>query len=60
MVKFRFLDYLERNGYLKGVVKEIIYDLGRGVFLVIVSFRDLYRYKFRKEIFIVTEGMYIG
>lgn len=60
VVKFRFFDYFERNGYFKGVVKEIIYDFGRGVSLVIVSFRDLYRYKQRKEVFIVIEGMYIG
>lgn len=58
--KLRPLDYSERNGYLKGVVKEIIHDPGRGAPLAIVSFRDPYRYKLRKEIFIATEGMYTG
>ena len=27
--KFRRLDYLEKNGYIKGVVKEIVHDPGR-------------------------------
>ena len=58
--KLRPLDYSERNGYLKGVVKEIIHDPGRGAPLAVVSFRDPYRYKLRKEIFIATEGMYTG
>ena len=58
--KLRSLDYSERNGYLKGVVKEIIHDPGRGAPLAKVSFRDPYRYKLRKEIFIATEGMYTG
>ena len=58
--KLRPLDFSERNGYLKGVVKEIIHDPGRGAPLAIVSFRDPYRYKLRKEIFIATEGMYTG
>lgn len=58
--KLRPLDYSERNGYLKGVVKEIIHDPGRGAPLAVVSFRDPYRYRLRKEIFIATEGMYTG
>jgi large subunit ribosomal protein L8e len=27
--KFRPLDYAERNGYIRGIVKEIIHDAGR-------------------------------
>jgi large subunit ribosomal protein L8e len=27
--KFRRLDYLEKNGYIKGIVKEIVHDPGR-------------------------------
>ena len=30
-VKLRRLDYSERHGYVKGVVKDIIHDPGRGV-----------------------------
>ncbi|KAF7572632.1 RplB, Ribosomal protein L2 [Pyrenophora tritici-repentis] len=28
--QFRTLDYAERNGYIRGVVKEIVHDSGRG------------------------------
>jgi large subunit ribosomal protein L8e len=28
--KLRSLDYAERNGYVRGIVKEIIHDPGRG------------------------------
>jgi len=56
----RVQDYAERHGYIKGVVKEIIHDPGRGAPLAVVVFRDPYRYKLRKELFIATEGMYTG
>jgi len=58
--KLRVIDYAERNGYLKGVVKEIIHDPGRGAPLAVVDFRDPYRYKHRKELFLAAEGMYTG
>ena len=45
--KLRPVDYSERNGYIKGVVKDIIHDPGRGAPLAIVHFRDPYRYKVR-------------
>ncbi|KAL7751564.1 60S ribosomal protein L2 [Sorochytrium milnesiophthora] len=56
----RQLDYAERNGYIKGLVREIIHDPGRGAPLAKVIFRDAYKYKQRTEIFIATEGMYTG
>merc|ERR1711974_183791 len=40
--KLRSVDYSERNGYIKGVVKDIIHDPGRGAPLAIVHFRDPY------------------
>merc|ERR1711973_47178 len=58
--KLRSLDFSERHGYLKGVVREIIHDPGRGAPLAVVVFRDPYRYKLRKEMFIATEGMHTG
>merc|ERR1712077_72423 len=58
--KLRAVDYAERNGYTKGVVKNIIHDPGRGAPLAIVHFRDPYRYKIRKELFIAAEGMCTG
>lgn len=58
--KFRKLDYIEKNGYIRGVVKEIIHDPGRGAPLAKVVFRDPYRYHLCKEYFIAAEGMYSG
>eukprot|EP01089_Gocevia_fonbrunei_P004748 TRINITY_DN14800_c0_g1_i1.p1 TRINITY_DN14800_c0_g1~~TRINITY_DN14800_c0_g1_i1.p1 ORF type:complete len:258 (-),score=65.25 TRINITY_DN14800_c0_g1_i1:37-810(-) len=58
--KFRTLDYSERNGYVKGVVKEIIHDSGRGAPLARVTFRHTYKYKKVKELFVAAEGMYSG
>jgi len=58
--KLRSIDFAERHGYLKGVVKDIIHDPGRGAPLAVVHFRDSYRYKTRKELFIAAEGMYTG
>ena len=37
-----------------------IIPLGRGAPLAVVHFRDPYRYKIRKELFVATEGMYTG
>ncbi|KAF8004086.1 hypothetical protein HF325_001534 [Metschnikowia pulcherrima] len=58
--KLRTLDYAERHGYIRGVVKQIIHDAGRGAPLAKVSFRDPYRYKMREETFIANEGVYTG
>ncbi|KAF7331679.1 hypothetical protein MKEN_00047600 [Mycena kentingensis (nom. inval.)] len=58
--RLRALDFAERNGYIRGIVKEIIHDAGRGAPLARVVFRDPYRYKLRKETFIATEGLHTG
>ena len=58
--KLRRVDYSERNGYVKGVVREIIHDPGRGAPLARVHFRHTYKYKVAKELFIAAEGMYTG
>uniref|UniRef100_T1IWF2 Large ribosomal subunit protein uL2 n=1 Tax=Strigamia maritima TaxID=126957 RepID=T1IWF2_STRMM len=58
--KLRAVDFAERHGYIKGIVKEIIHDPGRGAPLAVVVFRDPYRYKLRKELFLAAEGMYTG
>lgn len=57
---FRSLDFAERNGYIKGVIKEIIHDPGRGAPLARVAFRNPYRYKIDNEYFVAAEGMYSG
>ncbi|KND01691.1 60S ribosomal protein L8 [Spizellomyces punctatus DAOM BR117] len=58
--KHRTQDFAERHGYIRGLVKEIIHDPGRGAPLAKVIFRDPYRYKQREETFIATEGMFTG
>lgn len=45
---------------MKGVVKDIVHDPGRGAPLAKVIFRDPYKYKLRTEYFICVEGMYTG
>merc|ERR1712203_903379 len=56
----RAVDYAERHGFIKGVVKDIIHDPGRGAPLAILHFRDPYRYKIKKELMIAAEGMHTG
>ncbi len=58
--KLRKLVVIEKEGYEKGVVKDIIQDLGRGAPLTKVVFWDQYKYKLRTEYFIVAEGMHSG
>merc|ERR1711988_1548065 len=58
--KFRNLDYSERHGYIRGVVREIVHDAGRGAPLAKVVFRHPYRFKQATETFIANEGMYTG
>ncbi|ESO04213.1 hypothetical protein HELRODRAFT_154764 [Helobdella robusta] len=58
--QLRAVDYAERHGYIKGVVKDIIHDPGRGAPLAKVVFRDPYRYRLRTETFIAAEGMHTG
>lgn len=58
--KLRPSDFAERHGYIRGIVKEIIHDPGRGAPLARVEFRDAYRYKKNVGTFIATEGMYTG
>jgi large subunit ribosomal protein L8e len=58
--KLRPVDFAERHGYIKGVVKDIIHDPGRGAPLAIVQFRDPYKYKTNKVTMIASEGMHTG
>jgi len=58
--KLRVMDFAERNGYLKGVVREVIHDPGRGAPLVRVVFRDPYKYRKVEETFVAAEGMHTG
>jgi large subunit ribosomal protein L8e len=58
--RLRAVDYAERHGYIKGIVKDIIHDPGRGAPLAVVAFRDPYRYKTRKETIVAPEGIHTG
>jgi len=58
--KFRSQDYAEKHGYIKGVIRDIVHDAGRGAPLAKVHFKDPYRYKVTKMTFIAAEGMSTG
>lgn len=58
--KMRALDYSERNGYVKGVVQEILHDPGRGAPMARVAFRNPYKYGLKKVLMVAAEGMYSG
>jgi large subunit ribosomal protein L8e len=58
--QLRSEDYAERNGYIKGLITEIVHDSGRGAPLAKVSFRHALHYKKDKQLFIAAEGMYTG
>eukprot|EP00923_Selenidium_pygospionis_P056327 GHVN01098256.1.p1 GENE.GHVN01098256.1~~GHVN01098256.1.p1 ORF type:complete len:258 (+),score=37.81 GHVN01098256.1:81-854(+) len=58
--KLRKLDFAERKGFHRGLVKEIIHDPGRGAPLARVAFRNRYQFKMDKELMVAAEGMYTG
>lgn len=49
--RYRTLDYTENHGYIKGLVKEIIHDPGRGAPLARVVFKNPYKYDLRVHFF---------
>jgi len=58
--KLRVLDFGERIGFVKGVVKDIIHDPGRGAPLAKVNFHNARKYKLDKELMPAVEGTYTG
>jgi len=58
--KHRVLDFAERKGFIRGVVKEIKHDPGRGAPIAIVQFRNPFKFKRDNYNFIACEGMYTG
>ena len=58
--KIRLLDFAEKNGYIKGVVRAIDHESGRSAPIAKVHFRNPYKYKIDKESFIAAEGTYTG
>ena len=59
-VRLRKYDFAEKQGFIKGVVKEIIHEPGRGAPLAKVQFQNAYYYKKNTELFVAVEGMYSG
>lgn len=59
-VSLKKLDFAERSGYVKGVVKEILHDPGRGAPVARVQFKDAYRYKRVNTTVCAPEGLYSG
>jgi len=58
--KYRSIDFAERHGFIKGVVKDIIHDPGRGAPLMKVDFKDCYKYRKNTETFVAAEGTTTG
>uniref|UniRef100_A0A671F0D0 Uncharacterized protein n=1 Tax=Rhinolophus ferrumequinum TaxID=59479 RepID=A0A671F0D0_RHIFE len=58
--RLRAMDFSERHWYIKGIVKDIIHDPGRGAPLAKVVSRDPYQFKKWTELFIATEGIHTG
>lgn len=58
--KLRNHDFVERHGYIKGLVREVLHDPGRGAPLARIAFRDPYKFKLRKELMVAVEGVYTG
>merc|ERR1712098_270649 len=58
--KLRVLDFGERIGFVKGVVKDIIHDPGRGAPLAAVHFHNARKFKLDKELMPAVEGTYTG
>jgi len=56
----RPLDYGERKGYIRGVVRQILHDPGRGAPVAKVQFRHPFKYKKVSYHICAAEGMYVG
>jgi len=56
----RVVDHVEKHGYIKGVVRDIIHDPGRGAPLAVIQFRDQNKYRSKTEHMVAAEGMYVG
>jgi large subunit ribosomal protein L8e len=59
-VKMHKLDYAERHGYIKGVVRDIVHEAGRGAPVAKVEFKNAYTYKTDKILMTAPEGMHTG
>merc|ERR1712224_406797 len=58
--KLRNLDYVERHGYIRGVVEEILHDPGRDTPVAVMGFRHPLFYKHQRILMIAVEGIHSG
>ena len=56
MIKICLLVFFKKKN-VKILFEGVIREPGRGAPLAVVHFRDPYRYKIKKEIFVAAEGM---
>jgi len=59
-VRLRKIDFAEKEGYVKGVVKSIVHESGRGAPIAKVQFQNAYRFQRDTELFVAAEGMHEG
>jgi len=59
-VALKKLDFAERHGYVKGVVRELLHDPGRGAPIAKIQFKDPYRFKKVMTTVCAPEGMFSG
>jgi len=58
--KLRSLDFAERQGFVKGLVKDIVHDPGRGAPLAKIQFKDPYKYRKITATMVCAEGLCTG
>ncbi|KAG2378585.1 hypothetical protein C9374_008224 [Naegleria lovaniensis] len=58
--QYRKWDFSEREGFMKGVVRQILHEPGRGAPLAEVVFRDPLKPKKDIQHFLAPEGLYTG
>jgi len=58
--KLRSPDFIERTGYIKGLVKDIIHDPGRGAPLAKIVFHKQVKYGLQKTLVVAAEGIHTG
>jgi len=59
-VSLKKLDFAEKHGYVKGVVREILHDPGRGAPVAKIQFKDSYRFKRLNTLVSAPEGLHTG
>jgi len=59
-VGYKRNDFAEKHGYVKGVVKDIVHDSGRGAPVAKIQFKDSYRFKKINTLVAAPEGLHSG